>query len=158
MTLGLQPLDMNPAGWDKTTKELTNAEGGLVDPKPSFGMPLSSLTTEALDGIGVFDALMRTTKLHLQQEYDAQRITGKEYTTVYLGALTAVLQTSVQFLMNAQQVNLLNAQIGLVRQQTVTELSNTCDSIPEGLGFNYVPDVTTPIDPLVSLEGAAAWL
>lgn len=158
MSLPLRPLDLNTVGWDATTREATDVENGLVDSTVSLAIPLDRLTTVALDGSGVFDALMRATKLHLQEEYEAERITGKEYTTVYLGALTAVLQTATQFLMNEQQVHLINAQIGLVRQQTVTELANTCDSIPEGLGFNHVPATPTSIDPLVALEGAASWL
>ena len=71
-----------------------------------------------------------------------------ELYNVYLGAMTAVLQTSTAFLMNQQQTHLLNAQIGLVRQQTVTELANTCDSVPQGLGFNHIPQEITPIPPI----------
>jgi hypothetical protein len=147
MSLRLQPVDLSSLGWTPTTKQATDIANGLIDESPILAAPIDTLTTEALNGTGVFDILMRATKLHLQEEYDAQRITGHEYATVYLGALAAVLQTSTQFLMNTQQVNLLNAQIGLVRQQTVTELANTDDSIPVGLGFNRVPNVTTTIQP-----------
>ena len=158
MKLPLQPLDLNPANWEKTTKQLTDLETTPEDPTARLSLPLDKLTTVSITGTGVFDVLMRATKLHLQEEYNAERITGKEYTTVYLGALTAVLQTATKFLMDEQQTYLLNAQIGLIRQQTVTELANTCDSIPVGLGFNHVPATSVSIDPLVSLEGAASWL
>jgi hypothetical protein len=147
MSLRLQPVDLSNLGWTPTTKESTDIANGLVSTDPLLATPIDTLTTESLSGTGTFDVLMRATKLHLQEEYDAQRITGHEYATVYLGALSAVLQTATQFLMNGQQVNLLNAQIGLIRQQTVTELSNTDDSIPIGLGFNRVPDTIVTIQP-----------
>ena len=97
---------------------------------------VSRLTTQNIDGTGVFDVLMATTKLHLQEEYDEGRITGQEYSTVYLGALQAVMAQSVQFLLNTQQEEKIQAEIGLVRQKTVTELAQTDDDIPLGLGFN----------------------
>jgi hypothetical protein len=150
MSIRLQPVDLGSTNWTPTTQQANST----IDTSTVLVTPISALTTEAIAGTGVFDVLMRATKLHLQEEYDAQRITGHEYTTVYLGALTAVLQTSTQFLMNMQQTNLLNAQIGLIRQQTVTELANTDDSIPEGLGFNRIPTVVTPIAPDASYGGA----
>ena len=38
---------------------------------------VDELTTVALDGTGVFDKLMQTVKLHLQDEYDSNRIVGR---------------------------------------------------------------------------------
>ena len=136
-SLRLQPVDLSHKGWTKTTKEQENITAGEVDSGQALHTPLSSLTEEKVDGKGTFDVLMRATKAHLKEEYEANRITGKEYSTVYLGAVTAVLQTSIQFLLNEQQVEKLNADIGLVRQQTVTELTNTDDSIPQGLGPHH---------------------
>jgi hypothetical protein len=149
MSIRLQDVDLGLAGWTPTTFDQTNADAGVGSTeKETLATPIESLTTISLDGSGVFDQLMKATKLHLQEEYNAQRITGNEYTTVYLGALTAVLQTATQFLLNEQQVNKINADIGLVRQQTVTELANTDDNIPAGLGFNFVPQEITPVPPI----------
>ena len=103
---------------------------GLIVPNTAI------LTSGLIEGDGVFDILMQTTKLHLMEEYDEGRITGKEYTTVYLGALNSVLQQSIAYIMNHQQTAKLTADIGLVRQQTVTELVQTDNDIPLGLGFN----------------------
>jgi len=97
---------------------------------------VARLTTQSLAGTGVFDILMATTKLHLLEEYKAGRITGEEYTTVYLGALQSAMQSSIQFLLNFQQEEKIQADIALVRQKTVTELANTDNDIPLGLGFN----------------------
>lgn len=150
MSLRLQQVDLGKLGWDKTTEESTNADAGDNDLLGALYTPLESLTEETLEGKGAFDVLMRSTKLHLKEEFDAGRITGKEYSTVYLGALSTVLQTATQFLLNEQQVHKLNADIGLVRQQTVTELAETDDSVPEGLGFNHKSGVITPIPSIVS--------
>ena len=97
---------------------------------------IEELTTGSVDGTGVFDVLMQSTKAHLMEEYEAGRISGAEYTTVYLGALSAVLQQSVAYLLSHQQKEKVIAEIGLIRQQTVTELTQTDDTIPVGLGFN----------------------
>ena len=116
-----------------------------LTPKPP---ELADLTTVKLDGSGAFDVLMRATKLHLQEEFDQNRIVGKEYATVYLGALTAVLQQAVAYLSTSVQADLVQGQLGLIRQQIVTELSKTGDTIPPGLGFNS----TTTMDGMVELE------
>lgn len=149
MSIRLQAVDLSPSGWKPTTLDLTNVENGVGGTEQKvLGTPVKSLTTVELEGSGVFDKLMRAVKLHLRDEYDSQRITGNEYSTVYLGAMAAVLQTSTQFLLNEQQVNQINAEIGLIRQKTVTELANTDDNIPVGLGFNFVPQEITPIPPI----------
>jgi hypothetical protein len=149
MSIRLQPVDLGTVGlFTPTTRQVNNTAGGLDSSAKVLATPLEALTTETLEGKGVFDVLMRTVKLHLKDEFDAQRITGSEYTDVFLGALTAVLQTSAQFLLNEQQVQKLNADIGLVRQQTATELSNTDDSIPIGLAHNFIPDVPVTIPPV----------
>jgi hypothetical protein len=57
------------------------------------------LTTGACNGTGVFDKLMVSLVEHLKAEYDANRISGAEYTKAYVGVITAALQTSSQFLL-----------------------------------------------------------
>jgi len=63
---------------------------------------LTDLTNEldAAPGDGVFDILIQTVELRLQEQYDEGRITGSDFATVYLGAIQSVLQQSVQFLLN----------------------------------------------------------
>jgi hypothetical protein len=97
---------------------------------------LADLTTGELDGTGAFDILMNSVSLHIQAEFDKGRITGKDYATVYLGAMQGVLQASVAFMTSGKEVEKFNAEIGLLRQKTVSELVNTCNTIPAGLGFN----------------------
>ena len=97
---------------------------------------ITRLTTKSVEGTGAFDVLMYAVRQHLLEEYEADRITGDEYTKVYLGALQGAMQTAVQFLLNSQQEEKIQAEIALTRQQTVTELAQTDDTIPAGLGFN----------------------
>ena len=102
---------------------------------------LDRLTTAEIDGTGVFDVLMQSTKAHVLQEYEAGRIDIDHYADVYLGALGAVLQSSVSYLLNNQSEKKTTAEIGLIRQQIATELANTSDTIPDDLAFNDSTDV-----------------
>ena len=63
---------------------------------------LNDLTNELVSapGDGVFDVLMQTVELRLQAQYDQDRITGSDFSKVYLGAMQEVLKTSVAFLLN----------------------------------------------------------
>ena len=63
----------------------------------------SDLTNEVVtptEGTGVFDQLMEKMEKRLQEQYDANRITGSDYANVYLGMLQSTLQQAVQFLLN----------------------------------------------------------
>ena len=87
---------------------------------------MSQLTTAEVEGRGDFDELMRAAASHIQSEYEKDRITGKNYSDVYLGVMTQVLQSSVHFLLQKgithQQIQLLQEQIeGQQKQNAVTE-------------------------------------
>lgn len=62
-----------------------------------------SLTTIAIDGTGVFDVLMRANKLHLQAEFEKGRITGDQYSKVYIQMMNGAMSTGVQFLLGRDQ-------------------------------------------------------
>lgn len=64
---------------------------------------IGDVTTETLDGSGNFDVLMRTMLLHIEKEYAKGRIKGTEYSTVYLGALNAVLEKAMAFTMEVDK-------------------------------------------------------
>jgi len=63
-----------------------------------------------VSGDGVFDDLMETVTKHVTAQYDAGRITGPEYATVYLGALQSVLAEAVKYLMEDANKELIEAQ------------------------------------------------
>ena len=69
---------------------------------------VTDITTGSVSGTGVFDKLMLAVKAHISQEYDAGRIKGSDYATVYLGALQSVLTQSVEFVLKEK---LLEVQI-----------------------------------------------
>lgn len=97
---------------------------------------VSVLTENKVDGEGIFDVFMSVIKKHLLEEYNDNRITGREYSEVYLGALDSALKNSIAFIDSNVSNIKSNAEIGLIRQKIVTELSLTDDDIPTNLGFN----------------------
>jgi hypothetical protein len=67
---------------------------------------VADLTQATLEGQGIFDVLMRANKAHLEAEFQKGRIKGPEYSTVYLGSLTQVMQTALQFLLTKEKTDL----------------------------------------------------
>jgi hypothetical protein len=67
---------------------------------------LDSITNAA--GTGVFDKLMEAVNTQIESQYLNNRITGSDYANVYLGGMQAVLQQSMQFVLQEQ---LTEAQI-----------------------------------------------
>lgn len=69
-------------------------------------------------GDGLLDQLMATVEFHVHREFKAQRITGGDYATVYLGALESVLGNSTQYLLGVllyeQQKEKIEAEIKLI--------------------------------------------
>jgi hypothetical protein len=103
----------------------------------------SALTDATLTGTGVFDVLMRANKAHLEAEFAKNRIKGPEYATVYLGALTQVLQVAMTFTLTkdkaaleadllAQQILNTTAQRALIVQQTANALVENDNLIKQG--------------------------
>jgi len=82
-------------------------------------------TSGVVTGDGVFDDLMETVNAQLDNQFKLGRITGKEYATVYLGALQTVLQQSVQFALGKEKTN---AEVDLLVQKKITEFAQTQQS------------------------------
>jgi len=66
-------------------------------------MEVVDITSGELNGTGVFDSLMRAVRVHLDQEYKKNRFSGEDYSTLYLGAMNAVLQQSIQYALTKEQ-------------------------------------------------------
>lgn len=77
--------------------------------------------TEGKDGVGVFDVLMRSVNTHIQGEYSSGRISGPEYSQVYLGVVQTVLQQAIQFVLAKPRAEL---ESDLLAAQVVTEGKN----------------------------------
>ena len=90
---------------------------------------IDQVTTTLPTGDGVFDVLMRSIDSHLDKQYLSGRIKGSDYATVYLGALQAVLQQSIAFVLTEQKVEkeieLLDKEINFKTQQILTETEQT---------------------------------
>ena len=90
---------------------------------PITPITLNDPTLATLDGTGVFDVLMRASKAHLESEFLKNRIKGPEYATVYLGSMEAVLNASVQFLLqkdkNALEAELLEQQVLVAKAEVL---------------------------------------
>ena len=75
---------------------------------------IDDLTKGITEGTGAFDVLMRAANAQVEAQYNAQRISGAEYGEVYLGTITAVLNSSVQYLLGSAR---LNKELLLLEQQ-----------------------------------------
>ena len=79
-------------------------------------------TGTAADGTGNFDQLMKVVTLHVEAQFNAGRITGTDYATVYLGALQSTLAQAVNFTLN---MNKANNEADLLAQKKTTEYAQT---------------------------------
>lgn len=66
-------------------------------------LTINDLTTGVVGGEGVFDKLMSSLTKHLKVEFEANRISGAEYTKAYIGAVGAALQAAQQFVLSKDQ-------------------------------------------------------
>ena len=104
-------------------------------------LDIQELTTKQLNGTGVFDVLMSTSSIHIKEEYDKGRIRGQEYAQVYLGAMQAVLATSVEYLNRSKLLGieianqekqglLIEAQTALTEAQANQVIQETTLKLP----------------------------
>lgn len=95
---------------------------------------VSRLTTGVVGGTGVFDLLMVSLNAQLQMQFANNRITGSEYTKTYIAMIEAALQTSLQFVLGADQAfwQSQNAQIAAVTGRIALEAAryNYTDVLP----------------------------
>lgn len=78
---------------------------------------ITDITTKTLDGTGIFDQLIQSMTNHLVKEHSEGRITGPEYSRVYLAMLETALGQSTQLINTFAQVDLINKQIEATTQQ-----------------------------------------
>jgi hypothetical protein len=83
-----------------TTTELTDLTNG-------------SVVNGEWAGTGVFDMLIAAVNKNIEIQYQKGRITGSDYADVYLGGVQAVLQQSVQWVL---QVDTSDAQVDDIRK------------------------------------------
>lgn len=64
-----------------------------------------STVNQTWTGAGVFDVLIDAVNSNIEIQYQKGRITGSDYATVYLGAMQAVLDQSVKFMLGKTDVD-----------------------------------------------------
>ncbi len=84
---------------------------------------MDDVTEGTLNGTGAFDKLMSATKVHLTEEYSKGRIGVSDYSQVYLGALTNIVNQSIAFTLTKDKTA---AEIQLLRiQEQTAELNKS---------------------------------
>ncbi len=80
--------------------------GGVNSPIYQSIVPITidAITQGTVAGSGSFDTIMRSLKVHLQEEFKANRITGSEYTKAYIASMEIALAQSVQFTLTKDNV------------------------------------------------------
>lgn len=85
---------------------------------------IDQFTTKQVDGSGYFDILMMSLKIHLKEEYQAGRISGREYAETYAAQVNSALSTATQLLLQRDgafyQAALVQAQAQLAAVEVVT--------------------------------------
>lgn len=88
---------------------------------PDFN--IDELTEGKLDGNGVFDKLMKTFELHLEREYNKQRIRGTDYANAYIGLINNALNQVSNYALEKSklplELQLLEAQIHKTATDTI---------------------------------------
>lgn len=56
------------------------------------------------EGTGVFDKLMEAINGNIKAQFDSGRLTGAEYSAVYLGAMQSAISESMKFVLNKKSV------------------------------------------------------
>lgn len=79
-------------------------------------------TNNVVTGDGVFDNLMETITAHLEAQFNAGRITGTNYATVYLGAMQTAMQSAASYTLGKQKAD---AEVALLEQKKITEYVQT---------------------------------
>jgi len=79
---------------------------------------IKDVTDTNLKGDGAFDKFMASTAVHIQEEFLKGRITGPEYSTVYLTGIQQAWNSALQFVLQREQVALVQAQTEQANVQT----------------------------------------
>lgn len=83
---------------------------------------LPNFTENTLQGNGVFDRLMNSVKLHIEEEFNKTRITGSSYAQAYIAIMQAVLQASTQITLESDKIALELEKLKLEIEKTKVEL------------------------------------
>lgn len=84
-------------------------------------LDITKLTECTLDGSGVLDKLLHTARVHLQDEFQQGRITGKEYSNAYIAIYDRMVQSAITYTLAAEKapytIAQIEAQTALIEEQ-----------------------------------------
>lgn len=84
-------------------------------------LDIAKLTECTLEGSGVLDKLLHTARVHLQDEFQQGRITGKEYSNAYIAIYDRMVQSAIAYTLAAEkapyEIAQLEAQTALTEEQ-----------------------------------------
>lgn len=84
-------------------------------------LDITKLTECTLEGSGVLDKLLHTARVHLQDEFQQGRITGKEYSNAYIAIYDRMVQSAIAYALAAEkapyEIAQLEAQTTLIEEQ-----------------------------------------
>ena len=84
-------------------------------------LDITKLTECTLEGSGVLDKLLLTARVHLQDEFQQGRITGKEYSNAYIAIYDRMVQSAIAYALAAEkapyEIAQLEAQTALTEEQ-----------------------------------------
>jgi hypothetical protein len=117
----LKDTSINITEGDKTNVTVPNVT--ITEP---IQITNDSLTDTNITGSGLFDVLMRSIKAHLKEEFNANRIHGKEYSQVYLGSAQSAMSQAIQFLLQKdvsyyQAIEIKEKAVQAQKQTAITE-------------------------------------
>lgn len=117
---------------------------------PDLSLSISELTEASLDGNGVLDVLLKTMRLHLQREFDANRITGVAYATAYTESMSIFLQQAVQYSLAKSKLSLelqqMQEQVKLLQlqqDQTIAQTNKIATDTAVAIKQGYLIDAQT---------------
>lgn len=93
---------------------------------------INDVTDGQVAGPGIFDVLMRGFKAHLEQEWNANRITGDDYTKAYIALTSMAMQQAMAFLLLPEQQENLSLQGDLIQEQIEAQRAQTLDTRTDG--------------------------
>ena len=112
---------------------------------------------------GVFDKLMSAVNTHIETQYLNNRIIGSDYANVYLGSMQAVLQQSMQYVMQellteaqidgiaadnalkAKQLLVLEEEIKLKKSEADAAYVKMLATIDKEMGYSYTLDANEDV-------------
>ena len=116
-----------------------------IDTVVAPDLDITDLTTIDLKGTGVWDKLLQTMRVQLNDQFEKNRITGPTYGQTYAATYDSTLQAAISFLLAKERQALEFKQLELQGDLTQAQIDQIHDQMTAGLGRHR--DRTIRVDP-----------